>query len=336
MAHYAIFGGHSNRTEALRSGHIATGRAKERENLITEIPTAQHYSGTSLGHLHLAWDITLGVLDEWESALVEDWDTDGEAAKLYWEQVQPRLANAFVLVQQAQELNIKARIAQTSPFLLLARDPRDWPRGCDKQDTPFAAFRTVDAADLIRLHNTVSSPRLSDAFITLYESVRQRRNVLMHHGHAGAHIEPIEILRLTLETHRHLFDGKWGPARAVYWDSGSIATIYTNKHTHDAALSEFEAIIGLLSPAELKTYFGYDKRQRHYLCPECIAMARDVRAPLGQLRSRNKAERKLYCFLCDADLDVERVRCSEKKCKSDVIGSIYRNKRICLICETAQ
>ncbi|NJO34959.1 MAG: hypothetical protein HC869_19430 [Rhodospirillales bacterium] len=284
----------------------------------------------------MAWEIALEVLDERGASEVQNWDHDGDASLLYWQQVQPKLANAFVLVQQAQELNIKSRIAEVSPFLLLAGDPREWPRGCDKSDVPFSAFRTVDASDLIRLHNAVSAQRLSDSFATLYDEVRQHRNILMHHGHAGARIEPMEILRLTLTTHKHLFDGKWGPARATYWNSGSTATLYTNKWTHDALLREFEAIVELLKPAELREFFGYDKRQRHYLCPQCVMRARDARVPLAELRSRAKTESKLYCFLCNVEFEIERAKCSHADCKSTVIALNYFNDRVCLTCDRVQ
>ena len=39
-------------------------------------------------------------------------------------------------------------------------DPGDWPSGCDRVDIPFAYFKSIDAQDLIRAHDTDCSPRL--------------------------------------------------------------------------------------------------------------------------------------------------------------------------------
>jgi hypothetical protein len=78
---------------------------------------------------------------------------DRESASTdYWFKAQPALANAFGLIQQAMEMALRGRIASISPFLLISRDPKDWPKTVENGAVPFSDFRTLDAADLIMVH----------------------------------------------------------------------------------------------------------------------------------------------------------------------------------------
>jgi hypothetical protein len=75
---------------------------------------------------------------------------------------------------------LKAKIAEASPFLLISNLPKEWPKECDKIDTAFADFRTIDAQDLIRVYNAVSVVKLSKEFIMNFEEFRKTRNALFH------------------------------------------------------------------------------------------------------------------------------------------------------------
>jgi hypothetical protein len=301
--------------------------------LILELPAHDDLAALSLSQLHLAWDIAVDVLRRWAGSDVSEWDNEGEASDLYWTQVQPELANAYNLIQQSHEFAIKARIAGVSPYLLLSRDPRDWPRGCDKADLPFSVFRSVDAADLIRLHNTVQTPRLSEAFITFYHEIRRRRNVLIHHGLSDKKIDLSELFIAVLETHRSLFDGNWGVARSAYWTRGSIATLYTDKYTHDAVLSEFEAVVEFLKPSPLRRYFGFRKRSKRYICPHCRDEAREARwLGLAQLTEPEATSTALLCFVCGKTHQIVRVRCGASGCKGNVCTRQPSGSMECLTC----
>src|ERR1035437_2923933 len=149
--------------------------------MITEIPSAEDFHEAGFNSLNLAWTIVTELSHELENAQVEEWDADNEVADEYWSKAQSPLANALTLVQQGLELLLKSKIAKVSPFLLLSKEVRDWPSS-DKNDVSFADFRTVDTADLIKLHNSVCSDRLEDAFIQLFNLVRTRRNQIIHQG----------------------------------------------------------------------------------------------------------------------------------------------------------
>jgi hypothetical protein len=114
------------------SGHL---NLRYEKPLITEIPTPEEFAEAALNHLHLAWDIGITLVAELEPGL-GTWDElNKEIAEEYWRLSQPVLANSLALIQQAQEFALKGKIASRSPFLLLSRDPREWPKRCDKRDT---------------------------------------------------------------------------------------------------------------------------------------------------------------------------------------------------------
>lgn len=75
---------------------------------------------------------------------------------------------------------MKSRIAEVSPYLLIGRDPKDWPKGVGVRAVPFSEFRTIDAADLLKVHNTFCQPSLDEGFRVFWEGVRRERNRITH------------------------------------------------------------------------------------------------------------------------------------------------------------
>ncbi len=141
--------------------------------LIVDVPTSKDFEITGVGFLNLAWDSVLNLalgFDMATNAMVQhgitgksSLDDEFEMAEKqlsdkYWEAAWHSLATAVVLAQQGTEFLLKARIAAISSFLLISRNPSDWPKGCDKRDASFADFRTIDAQDLIRAHDTTAYP----------------------------------------------------------------------------------------------------------------------------------------------------------------------------------
>lgn len=292
--------------------------------MITEIPTAEDFARTALGHLHLAWDIGIDIVTDIERAELADWDTDREVTDQYWRVSQPALANAVTLLQQAHEFAIKGRIAAVSPFLLISREARDWPRRCDREDMPFSAFRMADAADLPKLHDTVAPTRLLPEFHGFYEEVRRLRNVIMHVGSGAKAVDPAELLRDILRTHKLFFrEQSWGQLRRAYLNNDRIAVAYSADRATATLLPEFETVVGLLKPAECRELLGFDKRARRYLCPHCLAdrgdYGDDMEVPLAQLRPNGPKTTQLYCLVCNQTTSVKRERCGELGCRSNVL-----------------
>src|SRR5580704_12481937 len=146
--------------------------------MILEIPSGDEYERSSVSLLNLSWNTAATLTRNLEAVNLREWDDDARTQAQYWERVQVDLGNAYTLVEQAQEFGLKGLIAEVSPYLLIRADVRDWPRQCDRRNVDFSEFYTVDANDLIKLHDTVAPSRLDPAFVRLFNEVRRKRNAI--------------------------------------------------------------------------------------------------------------------------------------------------------------
>ena len=153
--------------------------------MITEIPSADDFKQSGIAFLNLAWDSAAQLHFQFEDAKEGYWYENEDAFEKevpdqYWAAAQRPLATAVTLVQQGLEFLLKGRIAEVSPFFLISRSPAEWPKGCTSSDTRFADFKTIDAQDLVRVHDTVASAKLSEEIVKKFEFLRRQRNTIMH------------------------------------------------------------------------------------------------------------------------------------------------------------
>jgi hypothetical protein len=62
----------------------------------------------------------------------------------------------------------------------------------------------------------------------------------------------------------------------------------------------------------------------------------DERIALAHLRPPTKESTQIYCFVCDKAQKVERVPCSNKDCKSNVLTDEKAGRRTRLLCWTRE
>ena len=115
--------------------------------MVIDVPTPDEFESACLGSLNLAWQTAYDLLDQEEQAQIATWDDDHTVTDEYWQSAQPILRNALGLIQQAQELGLKAKIAKISPYLLISQDASRWPSSASGA-VSFSSFRTIDAVDL--------------------------------------------------------------------------------------------------------------------------------------------------------------------------------------------
>jgi len=297
--------------------------------MIKDIPTPQEFFDASLNHLHLAFDIGMALARDLKNSHWSRENIDPEIEEEFWQRSQPGLSNGFTLIQQAQEFFLKGKIAAVSPYLLLTRDSRDWPRRCDAENISFSAFRMADAAELIKIHNTVSPSRIAPSVIEFCEEVRRQRNTLIHFGYKGQRIDVHRFFLAILRTNKDLMgEASWPARRDDYLNDSELAVIYSADWVGEALLYEFELLLEMLKPAEARHYFGFDKKARRYICPNCMRSAENERIALAQLRPNTPVSTNIHCFICGEDTVVERKSCGEKDCKSNVI----LEDGTCLVC----
>ena len=288
--------------------------------MIIEVPTSSDFMTASLNSLNLAWSIIIQLHFELKNAKVSDWDSDGDVTDEYWQKSQSPLGNALILVQQGFELSLKSRIAAVSPYLLLSKDLRDWPAS-DKKDISFSDFRTIDSADLIKLHNSISAEQLEPAFIERFDLIRKRRNQIIHHGKDRRPIQITELLEAILTCVARLAPStRWMKQRSEYKNSDHFSVAYSSDHVSDELCSEAAAVIDLLGAAKLNFFFGFDKKARRYYCPSCARYSEADPYRTAHLRPNSSKSRTLFCMACDEIHEIQRQACAHPECKSNVIS----------------
>jgi len=302
--------------------------------MLTDVPTAKEFKAASLEYLNLAWEIGMQIYIDLQNSEIEEWDSDKGVSDEYWEKSQPALANAYALIQQGQEFALKGKIAAISPLLLLTRDPRDWPKRCEFDDISFSQFRMADSADLIKIYNTFGNPRLPEEFSEFFDEIRRQRNVIMHHGGKEKRIPVAELFINIIKTYKTLFNDKsWARQRRKYLDNDRVSIIYTNEHVGANLITEFEALVKILSPKDAFNLLGFNKKSRRYLCPVCIDDARHLVSyvHLAQLQPNKPNSTSIYCFVCGTTTKVRRDQCNHAGCKANVIADEGDHKGECLL-----
>jgi hypothetical protein len=294
--------------------------------MITDIPSAKEFSDAGVNLLYLAWDIAMDLVRGSDEKFTGA-EFDEEMLEEYWQKSQTALGNALSLIQQAMELGIKGRIAAISPFILIATEHGKW------SDVSFSDFRTVDATDLIRVHNAVSTPPLNDTFRTFFDDVRRKRNKLMHSVPKDA-FEAGTLIRSVLMAAETLYGEMPWPQHCIHEEAQSRTSILDGGDgARNRVMHDIELALEYLKPAEAKRFLGFDIGRRAYICPTCWDVAdhdfTDGLPRLAQLLTKSATETRVSCVVCGAISQVERAACGAEDCESNVLG----DERMCLVCQ---
>src|SRR5262249_24578531 len=152
------------------------------------VPEADDLRTVSLRLYFKAWAEMAAIVTEWEEyghlmyseetqdALEQELTTGW---KEYIGRAQSDLQGIYTLIQQSQEIGIKALICEVSPYLLIKRTD---VRASASNTWDFTDFPTVDAVELIRVHNIFCATPFSKDFQTQYDEIRRNRNKIYHLG----------------------------------------------------------------------------------------------------------------------------------------------------------
>jgi hypothetical protein len=147
-----------------------------------------------------------------------------------------------------------------------------------------------------------------------------------------------------LEASERFFIAKsWLSQRRSYLAQTPITVVSDEGYKReDDLIREMMFIAELLEPAELKKYFNYDKKKRHYRCPDCCREYAYGKTPLlATLEPNTPESNTIFCITCDKKFDIERKKCVVPDCKGNVIfrsdyielGFVYEE---CLTCGDPQ
>ncbi|WP_134943196.1 hypothetical protein [Pseudomonas syringae] len=299
--------------------------------MITNVPSADDFFRTGKELLIFSWDGVTKLLIELDDAERYGYDTS-DMSENYWSLAQRNMATYLTVMQQGLEFIVKGRICEISPYILISDAHSKWPSPY-AGDIDFSTFRTIDAQDLTKVHDSFAPTKLSRAFIDRFGELRQIRNSIMHSVNNSFKVTFIEIIESLLFMHKELFPGEsWAKLRRGSLELTPAAELGAYEYVSNYACQELSIIIKLLSKSKVITYFKIDRSRRGYMCPKCKYDASsdiDFEYRLARLTTVKPRCKTLYCPVCDDEYPVVRRKCTAGGCLGNVLGGEYEE---CLTC----
>jgi len=260
--------------------------------MLVNIPDYEGLNNAALSQHFFAWEKTQNIISAFQESYPDE-KFFSEEREEYIQQCQRDLRVYYSVIQQSNELALKAKLCKVSPFLLLLGGETKFKSS--EKDIDFSSLRTLSAIDLVGVVKSLTSEELSDKFVSLFSDLLwPDRNWLSDRASFGT-------------------DGY-----EAYFDDGKHFTIL------GSVIREWSDTNKLISKGEFKKLFGITKSKRRYICFNCISETErgwndwdSKSVGLAHLISKTK----LQCLLCENEFLVERQPCSKGvKCKGDVIA----------------
>lgn len=297
--------------------------------MIKDIPNSDEFDSAAKAQFEFAWDIVISFLitiADAKDLIAADIDEADKTA--FWEAAQQRVVTSLIIAQQGIELAIKAKIVAVSPFLLISGSHAEWPKDKNGDGISFSDFRSIDAQDLIRVHDAVHASSFKDSFVQLFEKLRKLRNKAMHTVDSKLSVSAEEVAATILEAHTHLYpDEDWIATRREFlYNAPSAHVFFDNDHVDGLIAKEFLTVFELLTPAQVKQFFKIDKKQRLYICPECNYEAKKYEyfdPKYAVLQPNTPESEYLFCFVCNSTHLISRIACKKDNCPGNVVSDEY-------------
>lgn len=294
--------------------------------MIINLPTSEALNTTALKLYFRAWHGIVLILQAFDlnyDGHADDWlpGVDCIFAKEraeYLEGSQEELHAILSIIQQCNEIALKARIVAVSPYLLLLNNDVSF-KGAGK-NIEFATLRTLDAVDLPKAVNLLTGTGLSQAYIQRYGELRIQRNQYTHLGDTSIVLDPIGMCARMIEQYRELWpDRPWLHDRVG--SSHGREGFFDGKHwsSRQEIMLLLDYDLALIPAGGFKALFGVSKSAVKFGCHACQddwAVGRNgpslQEAPTAFY---DKVKKAMHCLLCDEDFAADLGTCSDKGCK---------------------
>lgn len=315
--------------------------------MIIDVPTGDDFKSAGIDFLNLAWNTLISLSTKLKDAEYfynvyysdeNEEVIDQLSSEQYWKQAQRPLSTALSLIQQGTEFLLKGHIATVSPYLLILGDPSNYPSKSHERNIRFSEFKTIDAQDLVKVYNTVSTGRLPDNFRQRFEDLRSKRNIIMHTVDPELYIKTENLFVEILEICHYLIEpNSWIKIRGQFIQNEPESVLYSpeTRELFNLMLAlEINLVIDLLTPSANNKYFNFNKKTRRYFCPSCYSGFRenyeDEQIPrLAQLIPNEPTSNTIYCLVCNESYEVLREDCTAEDCLGNVIDP---DDGTCLTC----
>lgn len=302
--------------------------------MILNVPTAEDFKEHGIMFLNFAWDTVFNLLLHISDS--QEWAEEQKPKHTAkdWATAKKPVSIAHALAQQGSELIVKSIIAKESPYLLIKDSHKNWPKYKGRKGIDFADFRTIDAQDLIQVCNKVRQEPLPNNFTEAFNRLRKRRNALFHTVDKKNKFSDKEMIEYILDSVDLVAPKEWPQLRRKYLSEDFELEACEEDGSMGRLSREMVQMIELLHPGKLKSLFGFNKKQRKYVCPHCsweFGRHDYTEYPrTAQLKPNSPDSTNVYCFVCDKNTPVTREKCTSENCKGNVINTV--DDIMCLTC----
>lgn len=293
--------------------------------MIVHLPTFEALDTTALKLYFRAWHGIVGILydfDQGREGHIANWvkpkdDPFAEERADYLATSQEDFHAILSIVQQSNEIALKARIVAVSPFLLLLN--QDVKFSATGEDIEFASLRTLDAVDLPKAVNTLAPTPVSDIYMQRYGALRVQRNQYTHLGNTSIVLDPVSICAGMIDQYQELWNGRpWLSDRVAY--THGREGFFDGKHwsPRQEIMFGLDYDRALIPAARFRKLFGAKKADVKFGCHQCQddwAVGRNGPG-LGEAPTAFyvNAKATMHCLICDADFPTILKPCDNGDC----------------------
>lgn len=251
--------------------------------MIIDVPRSDSLYKSGKELFNLSWQMVVDLISAYTDSQKEE-KLDEETKDLFWTSVRRDLLTAFTLVVQGTELLLKGKIADVSPYLLidnLSKKTEGKASSPKKKgiDFKFNDFFTIQESSLLDVCECVTNIVFEDDFIRLYSEMLDTRNEIIH-LESQKYKTPEEINNLAFDIidkilciYKVLMPAeRWMDVRLEAIRNAPGFILYKQDEITPLFLflKELKLVVEHLMPAKVKEYFDFDKKERAYVCPECL------------------------------------------------------------------
>lgn len=299
--------------------------------MIVNLPTVDGLTTMALKLYFRAWTNARDTLIQFErhypksgffGSPTSQWNDE---RAYFLESIQDDLQANLALLQQCNELALKARIAEVSPYLLLVKS--DVPFSNAAKNVDFAMLRTLDAVDLPPAVNTLTMKPLTDAYIEIYGKLRVLRNQYAHLGVAGIILDPLKMLGDIIDQYLSLWPDRAWLKDQVDMASTGQGAFYDDKNwsPRQEVMLSFSYDRVIIANASFKKLFRVTKAAVDYACHRCLddwAISRNgPRATGAKTAYYRRSDKVIHCLMCGGDFAVGSGSCPTEDCSSKFIAA---------------
>lgn len=276
--------------------------------MIKNIPDPKDYYKSSLNYMNISWEMAFDVY-KISKEVIEDEDEISE----YREEQKYHLNTCLMLLSQSIELFLKFRIAEVNPLLMVNLRNKDI-------NADFSELQSIDAKDLLPLHDQIRSDHLGSKLSKTFEEIRLKRNRIMHSAGSDLHEEEAILIQIIKLSHL-LFNSHWLKLRLEYLGNSYFSDSYVDIYN---ANEEFSICKEYFASGNFKIYSGYLQKEFVIRCPYCDYHMDRTLETHTCLRLTPLTYR---CIICD-----EKGKVLRNKCPDCSTQSLDDNSE-CLHCE---